>query len=117
MFRAIPQLRVTDLARSVAFYTGVLGFSVGTLDPPAFATVQREEAELFLETRVAGDRIREAGQRSVRIYFEVDDAQALYDQLAQSDVEVIKEPTANPAENYVEFVVSDPDGHELGFYS
>lgn len=117
MFRAVPQLRVADLQRSVTFYTNTLGFEVGTLDPPVFASVQREDAELFLETRNSVECGPETGRRGVRIYFEVDDARELHDALCERGVPVIKALTENPDEDYVEFVVSDPDGHELGFYS
>ncbi|MGL4778161.1 MAG: VOC family protein, partial [Aeromonas veronii] len=44
----VPELSVTDLARSLVFYTGFLGFSVRyRRDDPPFAYLEQQQVQLM----------------------------------------------------------------------
>jgi catechol 2,3-dioxygenase-like lactoylglutathione lyase family enzyme len=127
MFRIIPQLTVSDIAQSVAFYQRHLGFRVTLADPeetPEFVQMEREDVSLFL---VTGASREEAYQQEtlkhnargvgIRLYFEVDNARAVYDALQKAGVPILREIEHNEQEDYTEFSCADPDGYEIGVYS
>ena len=127
MFRVVPQLMVDDVSRSVGFYANVLGFVVSVEDPegtPEFVSLEREDAALFLVSAASreeplpvdasGTTQRGAG---VRLFFEVDDAAALYEQVRGSGVQIVRDLTFNEEEDYTEFLMADPDGYQIGIYS
>ena len=127
MFRVIPQLVVSDIQRSVAFYSETLGFRVSLEDPPGapeFVTMERDEASVFLISEASREDPEFIGSlRSnrrgvgVRLYIELDDAAALYAKLRGDGMAVARELTRNEAENYSEFLIDDPDGYQIGVYS
>lgn len=127
MFRIVPQLIVADLERSVSFYTERLDFAVTLRDPqdaPVFVSLEREEVSLFLVSQSsredAGsveDLARNKRGVGVRLFFEVDDARAVYDRLTGAGVSILRELVYNAEEDYTECVLLDPDGYEIGFYS
>lgn len=127
MFRIVPQLIVNSVTESVKFYEERLGFTTTVLDPPeepVFASLEREDATLFLVT--AGSREEETQVRDlarnkrgvgVRLYLEVDDARIVYEELTSAGVTPLRELAYNESEDYTEFSISDPDGYEIGVYS
>ena len=127
MFRAVPQLTVSDLERSIAFYVGLLDFTVTLRDPadaPVFVTLERDDAMLFLvsessreDTDAAEDLAAHKHGVGVRLYFEVDDARAVYERVPATGARLHRDLTYNADENYTEFVVLDPEGYEIGVYS
>jgi lactoylglutathione lyase len=127
MLRVVPQLVVADISRSVGFYSNILGFEVSTEDPPGapeFVSLECEDACLFLVSEASRDdqtlvddlRVGKRGV-GIRLYFEVDDAPALYEHLRLTGVEMLRPLTCNEAEDYSEFLLADPDGYEIGIYS
>jgi lactoylglutathione lyase len=127
MFRIVPQLVVADVNRSVGFYSNVLGFVVTLEDPegaPEFVSLEREDSSLFLvsaasrEYREGGaDAISGSNGVGVRLYYEVDDAPAFYAQVKDSGAPIVRELTYNDDEDYAEFLMTDPDGYQIGIYS
>lgn len=127
MFRIVPQLVVQDIPLSVAFYTSQLGFTVNVSDPPdkpEFVSLEREDASLFLVSEVSRDdedllAALKSGTRGagVCLYFEVDDAEALYKEMMEHGVHILRELARNEEEDYTEFAVEDPDGYHIGIYS
>jgi catechol 2,3-dioxygenase-like lactoylglutathione lyase family enzyme len=132
MFRIVPQLTVKDVAASVRFYEERLGFTATVLDPPeepAFASLEREDASLFLTADKAGppagawaalqalQNQQKARGEGVRLYLEVDDARELYDTLLSAGITPLREIAYNEKEDYTEFSFADPDGYEIGVYS
>jgi predicted enzyme related to lactoylglutathione lyase len=127
VFRIVPQLTVKDVKASAEFYEKRLGFSPTVLDPPEqpiFAALEREEASLFLVSEGSREEQYQiddlaANKRGVgvRLYFEVDDAQVVYDALRQTGVQIVREIAYNEREDYTEFSFVDPDGYEIGVYS
>jgi catechol 2,3-dioxygenase-like lactoylglutathione lyase family enzyme len=127
MFRIVPQLTVSDVARSVAFYTEHLGFTIGQEDPPGepdFVSLDREEASLFLVSQDSREEQYQiddlaAHKRGVgvKLFLEVDSASLVCERLRSAGVPILRELARSEAEDYAEFAVVDPDGYEIGIYS
>ena len=103
-----PILRVADVARSLAFYTGQLGF---TLDfrQGGFAGISRGRAHLMLSQG-------EQGHAGAWVYVGVSDCDALHAELLRTGV-AVRVPPGNYPWGAREMQVSDPDGHVLRFGS
>ncbi len=114
MFRSMPVLQVSDVAKSEAFYCEKLGFtSHGTWGQgPDFAIVQ-----LGTET-IALDRSRDGGPVPLNQYWAayvyVEDANALHDEFAGQGVDIARE-LENMPYGLRDFDVRDPDGHLIAF--
>lgn len=111
--RVTPQLRMTDWARTRAFYVDGLGFSVDwehRFEPgfPVFAQVTRAGLSLFL-TEHAGDC-----QPGGAAYLVVDDLDALFREISERGVRPT-EPPADTPWGTREMTVVDPDGNRLRF--
>ncbi|MEX1166805.1 MAG: VOC family protein [Hydrogenophaga sp.] len=111
----IPQLRITQVARSLVFYVEQLGFAIDwqhQFEPgfPLFFQLTREGQTLFL-TEHAGDC--EVGGA---VYFRVPDAQACHAAFSAKSVIATSAPQATPW-GTVEFLLTDPDGNRLRFAS
>ncbi len=113
-------LTVASLKRSLEFYQRALGFTVETADPPAspvFLSLFRGGTKLFLISANSRRSAVFAGRKGIRLYLEVDNAEDLYRNCQSVGVRIIKELTTNEREGYLEFVMRDPDGFEVGVYS
>ena len=109
----VPQLRITQAARSLAFYVDGLGFKVDwqhQFEPgfPLFFQLTRAGQTIFL-TEHSGDC-----QPGGAVYFIVPDAQALCEAFRQKGIAPITEPADTPW-GTCEFVLTDPDGNRLRF--
>lgn len=109
-----PRLPVADLARTVAFYTRVLGFRVSVLWPdgrPTFAILDRDEVSLgFFATDAHRGRVTIG---TADLYLGADDVRALH-------AAIRDEVTVEWGPNVYfygrrEFAVRDPDGYLLIF--
>ena len=106
--RSTPILRVADLEASLAYYTGVLGFTRDWGDRH-FAQVTRGEASLMLSQ---GDQ----GHAGTWVYVGVSDADALLAEIQPRGASIRHAPVNYPW-GARELHVSDPDGHVLRFGS
>ena len=109
----IPQLRITDAKRSLAFYSGALGFVVDwehQFEPglPLFLQVTRQNQTLFL-TEHAGD-CKPGGA----VFFWVENSDACYAEFTSKGV-IPSKPISTSSYGTREFVVTDPDGNRLRF--
>lgn len=109
----IPQLRMTDAARTQAFYIGQLGFSIDwqhQFEPglPLFLQVTREGQTLFLSGH-AGDCAPGGA-----VYFWVPDADACYAAFIAKGVTPLK-PIEDMPWGVREFLLVDPDHNKLRF--
>jgi catechol 2,3-dioxygenase-like lactoylglutathione lyase family enzyme len=126
----IPELDVADLDRSLAVYLNVLGFSCHVRRPEEkFAYLIREGAHLMLEEAGGpGRRFDTAALeypfgRGVNLQIEVSDVDARYASVKRSEL-TIRIPLEERwyRHNGMElgnrqFVVADPDGYLLRFFS
>lgn len=126
MFRIIPELTVDNMQQAMDFYCGILNFQVSMQDEEGntgFVSLEKEDASLFLVTEGSRDNTkREALKRNkrgvgMRLYFEVEDASALHEELKTKELPGLGELSYNEDEDYTEFTLTDPDGYCLGFYS
>ena len=113
-------LAVSDVDRSVAFYTERLGFTVDALyDDPPYATLTREGVRLSLaeQGHPAPDRPSvtmvvpdDRSRLQVVLVLEVDDAQAIHAALVTEGTTFLADPFAPPWGG-LRFFVIDPDGY------
>jgi predicted enzyme related to lactoylglutathione lyase len=105
---ANPILNVADLARSVAYYVDVLGFTNADWGGTDFTCVSRDGASIYLS---------EGGQGhpGTWVWVGVGDVEELHAEYTQSGARILQ-----PPENFpwaCEMKVGDPDGHVLRFGS
>lgn len=111
----IPQLRITDAAKSLYFYVHGLGFSVDwehRFEPgfPVFMQLSRNGQTIFL-TEHTGDC-----QVGGAVYFIVESADHCWSQFEASGVQPTNQLETTPWGTR-EFLVADPDGNRLRFAS
>lgn len=122
----VPELCVSDLARSLAFYCGALGFHVVHERPDErFIHIERQGADLILKEAVRQTLL--AGQpevpygRGVRLQIAVADAAALRDAACAAGAPIVndlEERTClrdNEPIRVRQCLVQDPDGYLLRF--
>ncbi|WP_293867588.1 VOC family protein [uncultured Alsobacter sp.] len=126
----VPELDVSDLDRSLAFYRDVLGFAV-TVERPEerFAYLVRGAVHLMLQEAAGpGRRFRTAPLehpygRGINLQIEVPDARALHDtavRLAANVYLPLEERwyrQGTEEAGNLQFVVADPDGYLLRFFT
>ena len=105
---ANPILNVADLARSVRYYVGVLGFTNAEWGGDDFTCVTRDGASIYLSE---GDQ----GHPGTWVWVGVDDVQALHSEYRQTGATILHPPENLPWA--CEMKVGDPDGHVLRFGS
>lgn len=124
----MPQLTVRHIEASVKFYEEILGFEATLRDPetdPIFVMLENGEASLYLVSEDSREEIYQLQQlkagdargTGVRIYFEVENAEAVYRLAQDRGVPVLRALTYNEREDYTDFSIADPDGYEVGVYS
>ena len=103
---ARPNFYVKDIEASVAFYRDVLGFETKAMmgEPPNFALLQAGGAELAL---IQLDTPAVSG-----CYVYVTGVEALHDHCVARGVTVTYPLTLEPW-GLLNFVVADPDGHQI----
>jgi catechol 2,3-dioxygenase-like lactoylglutathione lyase family enzyme len=124
----VPELDVSDLDTSLAFYESVCGFALKFARPAdRFAYIEREGAELMLqEADGPGRRFRTAllehpFGRGVNLQVEIDDVGALHERCTRDGIDILIPledrwyDTDGGQEGSRQFVVSDPDGYLLRF--
>jgi lactoylglutathione lyase len=110
---SFPILEVSDVSRSLRFYTELLGFRVtfsfdGDDGKPVFASLELDDG-----TKIAiGGPKEDVSSGSVAIWLYTDDVDAAVADLRQEGVEVIAEPEDKPWGERVASV-SDPDGYTI----
>ena len=102
-------LGVSNVQKSIEFYTETLGFTVQTVmgDPPSFAVLVRDEISLGL---VATSK--PAVANFACSYWNVEGVEALHKRCTSAGATIANPLTRHPWGNY-DFVVKDPDGHQI----
>ena len=114
--RVIPQLRTTDLAGSIDFYTTKLGFTLEFQYEDFYAGVRSGEALFHLKLVDERDPSIEAVAHGghFHLYFETDDAEAAAELLKRNGVPLVEE-VHETAWHTKELVIRDDQGHTLYF--
>lgn len=109
LIRAIPVLSITDLGRSLSFYSLALGFQLDwnwrDPDGKTFQQISLGGVRLYLKQT---DAVLVPGC----VYLYVDDVDQWYQQLSQKNLPVDTLPSAKPWGNR-EMSLSDPDGNKI----
>jgi len=117
-----PNLLVSNVERSLAFYVDTLGFARGMTVPDAspfvFASVTSEPVEIFLnDAKTAVKEYPAFANKPIgatgTLYIEVEGVDALHD-LIKSKVKIVI-PIATQFYGMREFAIEDPDGYVLTF--
>jgi uncharacterized glyoxalase superfamily protein PhnB len=119
-----PNLVASDMARSVAFYQEVLGFTtvrtVPDQAPFVFAWLRRDETELFLnDAKALAEELAPdgghpaAGMGLSGLFIIMSGVDALHDAIRDRATVVME--LRNTFYGMREFAVTDPDGHVLTF--
>jgi predicted enzyme related to lactoylglutathione lyase len=103
-----PILHVADMAASLKFYVGGLGFTNAPWGTEAFTAVSRDGAQLYL-SRCAEGQGKERGGAAV--WVGVSDVDKLRLEFSGRGVAILKEPEDLPWAR--EMQVADPDGNIL----
>jgi uncharacterized glyoxalase superfamily protein PhnB len=102
-----PIFEVTNLDRSLKFYTQVLGFetSWSSGEPPGIASVCRDSVEIMLKV--------EAQPRASHAYLNVSGVDAYFAQATSAGAQVIH-PLADRFYGMRDGRIADPDGNHIG---
>jgi len=113
---AIAQLRTTDLAASIRFYTTKVGLTIEFQHEDFYAAV-RAGGQLFhlklVDEKDPTIEFVDQGEH-FHLYFETDDAAATADALKRNGVQLLKE-VHQTTWGTKEFVINDDQGHTLYF--
>jgi glyoxylase I family protein len=111
---------VTDVARSVAFYTTHLGFTVEHQQLPAFASVSFGEAQILLSgPQASGSRPMPDGHRQEpggwnRVVLRVNDLPAFIETLKKAGLHFRNDMETGPGGKQIQ--VEDPDGNPIELF-
>lgn len=107
--RTAPGVPVTDMNRSIKFYSEILGmekvFENGS--PIGFAIMMKDSAEIHLTLA----KTHKATDRNL-VHLMVDDAKSLHDHLEKHEVRIIK-GLRDADYGLKQFVFADPDGNRI----
>jgi catechol 2,3-dioxygenase-like lactoylglutathione lyase family enzyme len=125
--KLVPELYVSDIRASLAFYVGLLGFVVMfERVEERFAYLQREGAQIMMEQSTG--RVWLAGPleapygRGVSFQIEAADVDSLYASVQASDAKIFMAMEekwyriGDVEAGNRQFIVQDPDGYLLRFY-
>ena len=125
--RLVPELVCSDIARSVVFYTNVLGFTIAfQRGEDRFAYLEREGAELMLEQPLGRSfvaaELQQPYGRGVNFEIEVSDVDGLHQAVIVSGASVflpLEEKWYRRDDVLLgnrQLIVQDPDGYLLRFF-
>ena len=112
--------QVKDIGRSVAFYTGQLGFELKMQHPPAFATVAIDNLDLLLSgPEASGSRKMPDGHAQEpggynRVVLRVEDLPSRIRELKQAGLHFRNEMEVGPAGKQIQ--IEDPDGNPIELF-
>lgn len=129
MAKLVPELLVSDIARSIAFYTDVCGFStLYAREEERFAFLDRGEAQIMIEEHGQGgvrawitDALAYPYGRGINLQIQVDSVDALYRACRGAGAKIFLEIEEkwyrrdNVLLGVRQFIVQDPDGYLLRF--
>ena len=116
--QVVPLLGVTDMERSLRFYLDGLGFTLKNKWEPEgrvrWCWLTRGGASIMLQEYLAGRRPEGVLGQGVSVWFQCEDAVALYREFRSRGIEAGEPFVGN---SLWVTIVSDPDGYKLDFES
>lgn len=114
----VPILLVRDVTATAGYFRDRLGFEIDFLygQPPFYGAVSRDGVCLHLR-HVDDPPFAKAAAKEVSLIcatVETDEVQALHDDLARRDAEIVQ-PVTRQAWGGTDFQVRDPDGNVVSF--
>ncbi len=115
-----PMLAVSDMKKTIDFYTKSLGFELGICVPtpenPEYADLSKDGMVLmFIPTKNIGISGEEKLGTGVNLYLQIDgDIDKYYNKLKQKGVKIAVDIKNEPF-GIRDFTVEDPDGYKLTF--
>ena len=112
--------QVKDVARSVAFYTTHLGFTLKHQQLPAFGNVTLGDVDILLTgPQASGSRPMPNGEQQTpggwnRIVLRVNDLPAFVERLKRADVHFRNELETGPGGRQIQ--IEDPDGNPIELF-
>jgi predicted enzyme related to lactoylglutathione lyase len=110
-----PQFLVTDIGRSIEFYTKKLGFEVDFLYEDFYAGIIKDGYSIHLKSGnpLTEERKNKRENENLDIIFSVEAVEDLYTELVNKSVEIMQPLCDRPYGK--EFYIADPDGYILAF--
>ena len=110
-----PQFVVSDLERSIEFYTKKLGFDLDFRYEDFYSGVMKDGHSIHLKLGAPSIEERQSGRdnEDLDVVFSVKGIEELYEEYSLKSIEFIQ-PLRDMAYGK-EFYVTDPDGYILGF--
>jgi predicted enzyme related to lactoylglutathione lyase len=107
-----PQLRVSDLERSIEFYTNKLNFAVNFRYDDFYSGISKDGFSIHLKSSdLPIDRSK--SNEELEILFSVEDIEQLYHEFLEKSVEIAQALREMPYGK--EFYIADPDGNIIAF--
>lgn len=109
-----PQFLVTDIERSIEFYTKKLGFDIDFRYEDLYAGIVKDGHSIHL--KLGEPSIEERMNKrnnGLDIVFSVDSIEKLYQELSNKSIEFVQPLRDMPYGK--EFYVADPDGYTIAF--
>ena len=110
-----PQFLVTDLNRSIKFYSDILGFETDFLHSDFYAGIIKDGHSIHLKIGepLLKDRKNKTKNNDLDIVFTVEGIEELFEVLSEKSIKIIQPLRKMPYGK--EFYVADPDGYILCF--
>lgn len=110
-----PQLLVTDIDHSIAFYTGKLGFELEFRYEDFYAGILRDGYSIHLKCGKPSIEERKSKRRNhdLDIVFSVDNVEDLYEQCLEKSIDIVQPLCDRPYGR--EFYIADPDGYIFAY--
>mgnify|MGYP002073936741 CR=1 FL=1 len=109
-----PQLQVTDIERSIAFYTKELGFAVEFRYEDFYAGIIKDGCSIHLKATWHPVEERKNNQ-DLDLLFSVGEIESVYEEIGKKSVEITQTLRSMPYGK--EFYIADPDGHIIAFFA
>jgi predicted enzyme related to lactoylglutathione lyase len=110
-----PQLLVTDIDRSVEFYTNKIGFDLDFRYEDFYAGIVKDGHSIHLKSGNPSpeERKNKRENQDLDIVFSVEGVEDLYNEFVNRSVEIIQPLCNRPYGK--EFYIADTDGYILAF--
>ena len=110
-----PQLLVTDIDRSIEFYTKQLGFEVDFRYEDFYAGIIKNGFSIHLKCGdpSAEERKNKRANEDLDIVFSVEGVEDLYNEFLNKSIDILQPLCDRPYGK--EFYIVDPDGYILAF--